>query len=496
MTRTQLLLLASALVTAVTALLARPWLPLVALFVVVLWAGEIQAWMSQQRRQAEARAEAVAERPLEAAQPPVAATYLDALDSSLGLPAELRMEIRAELSDHLIDSIAALEAEGLAPDSAAREALARLGRPEELARQMRAAHQSTRRLLAGAAGGVWSAGVGVIQGYLVAVIVAILLAIIGTLFLQKPIDFIASNIHLNLDTYGAQSGSLIGCMLALGPAFIAGRRAVRSSSELSHRTTRELGRWWALAGILGIGWLVTFELTVRQSWLVVPFELAIPLAFGAGALVKADARLPIPRMPSLAWLGLVVVMFAVPLVLGAAGMVSTSGGSGGSSAVSATPYDLKSLGYDRVAPAWSDTVPSDTAPLVYSDGGSGLAFGAQIVDQQWTIGDAAGLARFADIRFEVWRATAYWGDGPSWSQDFGPYGPVDSTHSTPYATVPAERVDGSLRLHVDLSHIRHGYWLIFVTGTGPDGHRYRLAEPDPLRTLFSGTIWDWLTAAD
>ena len=39
-------------------------------------------------------------------------------------------------------------------------------------------------------------------------------------------------------------------------------------------------------------------------------------------------------------------------------------------------------------------------------------------------------------------------------------------------------------------------WLIFVTGVGADGRRYRLADPYSLATTFTGTAWDWLTASD
>ena len=76
--------------------------------------------------------------------------YLDRMTTELRLPAADVAEVRAELADHLHDSIASLEAEGFEPERAIREALGRLGPPAALGRQLRAAHQSTRRLLAGA----------------------------------------------------------------------------------------------------------------------------------------------------------------------------------------------------------------------------------------------------------------------------------------------------------------------------------------------------------
>src|SRR5665811_1597175 len=93
-------------------------------------------------------------------------------------PAADVAEVRAELADHVHDSIATLEAEGFEREAAIREALGRLGPPAELGRQLRAAHQSTRRLLAGAGGGVFAAGGGLVLGYLGGAALALLLALV------------------------------------------------------------------------------------------------------------------------------------------------------------------------------------------------------------------------------------------------------------------------------------------------------------------------------
>jgi hypothetical protein len=37
---------------------------------------------------------------------------------------------------------------------------------------------------------------------------------------------------------------------------------------------------------------------------------------------------------------------------------------------------------------------------------------------------------------------------------------------------------------------------MFVTGVAADGNRYRLGDPTSFSTPFTGTVWDWLTAAD
>jgi hypothetical protein len=60
---------------------------------------------------------------------------------------------------------------------------------------------------------------------------------------------------------------------------------------------------------------------------------------------------------------------------------------------------------------------------------------------------------------------------------------------------------GQAQVEFDVSHVRTTEWIVFVTGIGPDGRRYRLNEPEfnmgggPLASSFTGTIWQWLTAS-
>jgi len=57
--------------------------------------------------------------------------------------------------------------------------------------------------------------------------------------------------------------------------------------------TRQVGRFWALAGILALGCapLSSFS-TVQQSWMVVGFELAIPVSYRGRRSIKVDAHFP------------------------------------------------------------------------------------------------------------------------------------------------------------------------------------------------------------
>ena len=454
-------LLSVALVLA-TAVLARGYAILVLVMVLLVWAILGQRELSALGKRAEARRQELAQR-IEPQLPPEALDFLARLDAHLDLSTYMRAEVRAEMADHLSDSIAAIAAEGLDPGAATREALARLGRPEELARQLRRAHLTTRRLLAGAAGGVWSAGIGAVQGYVVAATIALLALITFTVALRHVI-------HID-DPNQLALGTVFGAALAWVPASVAGRRAVRACSEISGRPTAQLGRWWALGGLFVLGWLVMFVTTVQQSWLVAPFELAIPLAFAAGALVRVEARFPAIR-------GRWVAISAVAILLVGTVGLQTSGVSSSGSSWDWT-YTDDSIGWNHVAPSADLSVILD-----YSE----VWGAAPTIDVQ----DPAMLSPYHDLRLEAWRATAYPG-APSGLM----LGLLDTSYSTPYATAPAVvGADGTIDDHLNVSHSRTSRWWIFLTGVAGNGQRYWLGyRPIYFERDFTGTIWDWLTAS-
>jgi uncharacterized membrane protein len=452
---------------------------LTALTLAIAWAIGGAVWMDR-RAGVAARAEALRyglePRPSVASLPADAEGFLATLDRSLDLPANVRSEIHDELSCHLEDSIAALQAEGLESDRATREALARLGRPEELARQIRKAHQTTRRLLAGAGGGVFSAGVGVVQGYILGIVIFLTAAIAMVVLVGPAINLVTSKLlNVQLAVPNIASPSVFGAVLAWVPAFIAGRRAVQASAQASQRTVRQVGRWWAVAGVLAIGYVLMFQLTVQEDWLVVAAELAIPIAFAAGALLKTEAH--VPRVGGWTRMALLSLVLVVP-VLGLSGGMSVQGGQSGIWQSSGR----ESLAYDRVAPAWPEA-------LVIQDGAE---IDRPIIDLSWHAEDPALVARFRDLRFEAWRAVKF-AEAPDWVGLFVP----DTRYSAPFATEPAATDNGAMQSRFDMSHVRTSQWLIFLTGVGPNGVRYRLSYNNPsVTTTFSGTVWDWLTAAE
>ena len=162
--------------------------------------------------------------------------YLDRMASALVLPAADVAEVRAELTDHIADSVASLEAEGLDAERAIRETLARLGSPVELGRQIRAAHQSTRRLLAGAGGGVFAASGGFVLGWIAGFAIALVVIIIGAAC--YGVLGLAGIKVPGLDDHGGTISSLMTAGALLFAATQATRYAVRTSAGISRRHRR------------------------------------------------------------------------------------------------------------------------------------------------------------------------------------------------------------------------------------------------------------------
>jgi len=218
--------------------------------------------------------------------------YLAGVARELALPAADVAEVKVELIDHLTDSIASLEVEGMDHETAVREALGRLGPAAELGRQLGAAHQSTRRLLAGAGGGVIAAGGGFVLGYLggfaVGFVIFIGLALLGTLLdkLGVPLPDLTA-----IGGYNIGNDLFLCFILAVGAA-VAMRYAVRTSAGLSRRAPRTIAVFWAVAGTLVFGWWALFGSVGQQGWLQVAGEVLIPVAAIAGASYRIERPMP------------------------------------------------------------------------------------------------------------------------------------------------------------------------------------------------------------
>jgi hypothetical protein len=307
----------------------------------------------------------------------------------------------------------------------------------------------------------------------------IVIAILLNSALKPFIDFMAVRLpHVSTEQQDIAWGTAFGAAIAWFPAFLAARFGVRACSRLSRRSVETVGRFWAVAGLLGLGFVVLFVNTAQQSWLAVPMELLIPVAFVAGAFFKTGRTIQVHGAKAIGAAAAVVAV-ALSVVLLAGMSVSGSG--------SAWTSDMtqESLQWDRVAPAWSDPA---TGPEVVSASGDVSMFSG-VIDRNFQVQDKATLAQFSHVRFEVWRGVPLSGT-PDWVYDYVP----DPAYVTPFATQPAILVGDTMAVRFDVSHLRSTRWLLFVTGTGPDGRRYRLNWPESITTSFSGTVWDWLTA--
>jgi hypothetical protein len=412
--------------------------------------------------------------------------YLDRMTEALALPAGDVAEVRAELIDHLQDSIVTLEAEGFEREAAIREALGRLGPPAELGRQLRAAHQSTRRLLAGAGGGVIAAGGGFVLGYLGGAALALLLALV-----LAAAAAVLTLVGVRLpDITSPGSGSagnslMLSVMLAVAAAF-ATRYAVRTSAGLSRRAPRTVAVFWAAAAVLGFGWYALFGLRGQQSWLGVAGEVIIPLAAVAGALVRIER--PMPHVGR--WAIVCSAILVVVLVLG----LTLVSGSSGSAAGQVHEWQQSDLHADTVAPAapaaW---LPADDYVVTNEDGGyaSATHIDAQVIspasETSIPVPFAPILANWRDLRFEAWHGQPMW-------QDSGAIG-VDTRYSSPFQVQPAVLQTDSLVADFHFERMRDvRSWWVVLTGVGPDGNRYRLGDGTGDQTDFNGSVWDWLTA--
>jgi hypothetical protein len=418
-------------------------------------------------------------------EPDEVAAYLDRMASSLSLPAADVAEVRAELADHIADSIESLEAEGLDRAHAARESLARLGSPTELGTQIRVAHQSTRRLLAGAGGGIFAAGGGFVVGYFTGLAIALGLFLVGALCVG-----LLSMVGLRLFVLESSQNNLLNSLFMAG-TFVFGtayatRYAVRVSAAYSRRAPRSVAVFWASASAIGFGWWAVFGLHGQMSWPAVVAYLCVPVVAFTAAFCRIDRPMPhVGRNVVLAGIGGFLIV-----VLGA-GMIFTATGSvqGGTT--------LTTIGIAHQQEPPRGSLPPD-APAAWVPQGSisgggwrsadtgGYLYSA-ITDQQAPISMATALTYWHALRFEAWHWM--WPDNPD-----GVYG-VDTRYSSPTFVLPAEIHETWLQAIFPFDRLRDpGPWEVLLTGVGPDGLRYVIADCGGAETQFNGSVWDWLTA--
>jgi hypothetical protein len=405
--------------------------------------------------------------------------YLDRMASALVLPAADVAEVRAELADHIADSIASLEAEGLDVEHAIRETLARLGSPVELGLQIRAAHQSTRRLLAGAGGGVFAASGGFVLGWIAGFAMALVVIMIGAAC--YGLLGLAGIKVPGLDDHGGTISSLMSAGALLFAATQATRYAVRTSAGISRRTPRSIAIFWASASAVGFGWLALFMLKGPMSWPGAVAFLCVPVVAFASAFVRIDRPMPrVGRNALLAGLGGVA---AIILSVGLLGDISVSISTGYETGGGGPVYQWGNLP-PQAPETWAPQGTIEGGGMRSADMGGELY--SAITDQMAPVSMATALTYWHDLRFEAWHAQ--FGDSATM---FG----IDSRYSSPFAVLPAEIHPSWLQAVFHFERMRDARdYEVVLTGIGPDGNRYTIADCGGAGEQFNGSVWDWITA--
>jgi len=215
--------------------------------------------------------------PVSPALPESIAEYVDRLDAALELSEPSRTDVRSEIRDHLEDSAAEYSRGGHDPDTAALQAIARLGQPEELGRAINREQVSRRRLVEA----MGSAGVAALYGAGIGLAFAAFAVLIAPVIAKVAVSLIAGiGLHLYLpytDEYRSQQLGAAACMAA----YLAARRSTPVIAEISHRSERSIVPLWTLAGALPLLVVALFTPIEMDIASAIAF-LGLPVAFAVG----------------------------------------------------------------------------------------------------------------------------------------------------------------------------------------------------------------------
>ena len=423
----------------------------------------------------------------EPAPPALLTDYLDRLRSNLNLPDGMESDVAAEIKDHIDDSRTALEAEGMEPDAAIREALARLGSVTDLAEHIRRAHQTTRRMLAGAAGGVFLMPGAYVASYVVGSLILFAASVVA-----QQVFAATSSTSYQLLTFELTHLAGMGALSVV--SFYTARTGVRVSAAISRRPPTALGGYWALMGTPFVAVAVLFGIHTRQSWPMFGAELTVPIAFAAGSLYRVSR--PELRMPFIEGKGRSLIAAAgATLVLGLVmGLVLLP--LGASVRADSFNSNLPVENIDRAGPLPAAALMPPSPPgLQVLDPVCYVDYYASdpgvIYCSFFGTGDKSFFTQWTDLRLEVWRGVM---------DDTGWHGGIEDGSHAPSVVGPAtEEVTDADNPNVvgtiDVGMRRDGpIWWVVLTGKGPDGTRYRLSNGRGVKIDFVGTGWDWLTA--
>jgi hypothetical protein len=385
--------------------------------------------------------------------------YLARVAAALRMPDTTTREITEELADHLVDARAAMVEAGLTMDQADREALARLGNPEDLANGVRRAHQTRRRLATAIGPAVGATIRGAVVGYFFGIGLLTLAAILAVVV----IGLIGSTLHLS---FGGYDTGWYGGPVTLFVAAYAGHGIPRVFASRSERWVEDVRVPVGVIGALIVGLIALFLVRLPLDAATVSVLLLAPVAFAVGAVTASDR--PRRRLPIAAFCGLVVLATVVSV---AAGLVTARwNGDHAFDGPSAPPI---------AAQAWDAPVFAEAQPS-----GQGVTgFGGVPLELSAAWETDAGRSAWRDIRAEVWRS--------------GPPERPNLLDSAPVMVVAAS-LDSPQWATATVTFPRatdRTWYRVALTGLGPDGRRYVLADGgEPTKVEYVGSAWDWLTS--
>lgn len=391
--------------------------------------------------------------------------YLASVAARLRLPGPLAEEIIEEVEAHIVDATASLVDDGLAPDRAEREAIARLGDPGELGDGLRRARQTRRRLLSAVGYGAWAAINGLAWSWLFGYVLFVVASVVASLILMATVS------AAGMSTSGFSTGSAwVGAGLGLFGLVYAGHRVPIVMAARSRRPAEVLQRPVAVVGAALVGGVAIFGYHGAMDATLVVTLLLAPAAFATGALlvgrIPADASGRI-RLRGRSILALIALSTAALLVIGLL-------------AVDRNPDDGLYLATTRPI---GDAID---LPLDVSYGGGG-GDGVGIVGRELSF-DGAVPAGWSDLRLEGWLGQ------DDWSDDRGYLVPGQTA---PIVVTPMLAGDDPSWLHAELAlpvtKQRRSY-VVAVTALDADGRRVVLIGPGRVEgPPWTGNAWRWLT---
>jgi hypothetical protein len=389
-------------------------------------------------------------------------SFLAEVGTHLGLDPDAEADVLDELAAHLDDSMSFHEAEGLQRRAAEQEAVRRLGDPIKLARQIRKAHQTRRRLLAAIGGGVLGAADGAVRGMVPAIGVWIGASLLGMIMAS----LLAALIGRHLSLGGSSVDPATGYLLATSVAFGAARRGVWAVARAAHLPLGRSSAGVGITGVVAIGAWCLFGPPVVMHPGTIVAEAALVLAWTAGVI-------SIGRFPDLAvtYERLVIASVIPGLLLGVLLLLSPS--SSGAEWYDGPPADLSRAGSSVASDQGWHNVAANPQPK--EAGRYDVLLGP--------------LPKGAtSVRIEVWAALRRDVQSP-FADDI--VGELDPAALGPVRAVPlvadGTRWIGSIRFD-DIRDLNQA-WV--VTTAELDGRRI-VFQSAPTLAVYRGNLADWL----